>query len=371
MAKIINKFGFSKANHNTLNGFSLNGNSYMKFLSLIDFLHFPTKLVPGIALILGFGAVNSHAQTLEYNRYSFFNTPDTVVSWRLYGMATAGVTSYGVASYTLYNQWYRDYPLGKFHLYNDWQSWQHMDKFGHVYTAWMQGYLVHRLARWTGLGDKKAAWTGVIAGTLFQATIEVMDGFSEEWGFSIPDLAANLVGTSLFAAQEFGWNEQKLLLKFSSFPKKYQEILCTGPNGDKTIDLEQRASVIFGDGFYSRLLKDYNAQTFWISFNPESVFGDFGVPDWLNIAIGYGSENLFSGMKNDWNEITSCSGFNEHYPRFHQFFIAPDINWSKIETNSPFLNSLFYLLNILKVPSPAIEFNTRDGIKAVFHWFYY
>ena len=123
-----------------------------------------------------------------------------------------------IFSVGLYNSWYKKHNTGSFHLFNDWNEWKHMDKFGHVYTAYFQSVLCYKGAKWTGLSNKKSMLTGMLCGGLFQTTIEIMDGFSDKWGFSFPDFGANMLGLGIFAAQQHWWNEQRIYLKVSSIP---------------------------------------------------------------------------------------------------------------------------------------------------------
>ena len=55
----------------------------------------------------------------------------------------------------------------------------------------------------------------------FMLGIEVLDGFSTEWGFSNYDLISNFIGTGLFYVQEKKFNTQFLKLKFSSHLSPY------------------------------------------------------------------------------------------------------------------------------------------------------
>jgi hypothetical protein len=45
--------------------------------------------------------------------------------------------------------------------------------------------------------------------------VEVLDGFSSEWGASSGDIIANASGTALFVSQELLWKEQRITPKFS------------------------------------------------------------------------------------------------------------------------------------------------------------
>ena len=54
-----------------------------------------------------------------------------------------------------------------------------------------------------------------------------------------------------------------------------------------------------GSNFPSRLIKDYNGQTYWLSFNIKSFLSaknDF--PAWLNMSVGYGAEGMMGASRN-------------------------------------------------------------------------
>lgn len=88
-----------------------------------------------------------------------------------------------------------------------------MDKLGHVYNGYFQSDLIYQGARWTGMNNRQAMYYGVGISMLFQSTIEVFDGFSPKWGFSWPDMAANVIGSGILV-QESLWREQKFISNF-------------------------------------------------------------------------------------------------------------------------------------------------------------
>jgi hypothetical protein len=55
--------------------------------------------------------------------------------------------------------------------------------------------------------------------------------------------------------------------------------------------------------------------------------------------------------------------------RYRQFLVSPDVDWAKIETDTPLLKALFHGLTFLKLPFPALEFSSRRGVRA--YWMYY
>lgn len=298
---------------------------------------------------------------------SFFEPSDTLNKKRFTKALVFTGTTYTAFSVGLYNIWYRQYEQESFHLFNDWGEWRHMDKIGHVHTAYLQGVLCYKGARWTGLGKKPAIITGTICGMLFQSTIEVMDGFSSKWGFSIPDMAANVSGVGIFALQQSLWDEQRIGIKVSSVPISYSTEPIISRDGLGTTSLKTRTGSLFGHNYFERYLKDYNAQVYWLSFNVHSFLPENNRwPQWLNLAVGYGAQNMFGGYANNWtsdgHEYTADPA---KYPRYSQLFVGPDIDLTRIRTRSPFLRSVLSVLNVFKVPGPAVEFNTRGQV--VFH----
>jgi hypothetical protein len=310
-------------------------------------------------IIAGTICIHAFSQTSHVQEKGFFAPSDTFNQKRFnyaLGISAATYTGFSIG---LYHAWYKQYPQGEFHFFNDSGEWGNMDKIGHVYTAYFQGVLCYKGAKWTGLSDDKSIIVGAVCGSLFQTTIEVMDGFSTEWGFSFSDMAANTAGIGLYALQQKYWKDQRISLKVSSIPKRYPNHIVVGTQGTE-ITLQERADNLFGSSFAEKYLKDYNAQVYWASISVESFFPIDKWPDWLNIAFGYGADNMFGGFDNEWE--TDGEQFVvdvEAFPRVHQFYLGFDLNLSKIKTNNNFLKGVLSMFNIFKVPSPAIEINSK------------
>lgn len=299
---------------------------------------------------------------------NFIIPSDTLSKKRFNSALVFASATYSSFSIGLYNVWYRQYEQTKFQFFNDWKEWNNMDKMGHFYTAYFQGVLCYKGAKWTGLSENKSILTGVVLGTLFQSTIEVMDGFSEKWGFSVPDVAYNTAGAAAFALQQKIWHEQRIQFKVSSYRRDYGSQSIPSSSGVEAIDLQVRANSLFGTSFAERFLKDYNAQTLWASVNIYSFLpSESKFPKWLNIAFGAGSENLFGGFENRWNENTREFLLDaEHFPRYRQFFIGVDLDFTRLPIKNYYWRSFLQVFNIFKLPGPAIEINTQGQIK--FHF---
>jgi hypothetical protein len=263
----------------------------------------------------------------------------------------AGV--YGSSFFILNQAWYKDEARTSFQTFNDSKEWLQVDKIGHGWTAYNTSRASAMLWEWAGLPHKKAVWIGGLSGFLYLTGIEFLDAHSAKWGWSWSDIGANIAGSGLFMGQEFLWKEQRIQYKFSFHKHNYKEPM-----------LEKRADELYGEGLYERMLKDYNAQTYWFSFNLNSFLPDSNLPAWLNVAIGYGADGLFGGFQNSWKDDTGNEITRQDIPRRRQFYLAPDIDLTKIKTKSKFLRTSFSLLNAFKFPAPALMIDSKGKVKA-------
>ncbi len=266
----------------------------------------------------------------------------------------SGVTAalYGSSLVALNSAWYKDYPRSSFHFFNDMNEWKQMDKFGHIFSAYFIGKYSREMWRWSGLPRKQQIWIGGLSGLAYQSVIEILDGYSAEWGFSWGDMGANAIGSGLLISQELAWNEQRIQIKFSSFPKSYDDPV-----------LKSKTDQLFGTNIFERTLKDYNAQTYWLSVNLYSFAKQSHLPKWLNIAVGYGADNMFGGTGNSWTDNKGIVYDYSHIPRIRQFYLSPDVDFTKIPTRRKGVRVIFQLLNMLKFPAPTLEINSRGNVK--------
>lgn len=301
--------------------------------------------------------------------------PDTLNRKRLTFVATAGALTYGGAVWSLYDLWYKNYDLGHFHTFNDINEWRGMDKAGHFYATYAESELAAGVARWAGLSQKQAAWLGAGSGMLIQTTLEVLDGFSEKWGFSWYDMAFNAAGAALFLGQELHWGSQRIRIKGAAGPPRFPETTLYSLDGRQETNLRNRGEELFGKGPIQNFLKNYNASTVWLSINP-SAFMQEGSPSaklfpaWLNIAVGIGAENLYGGHDNTWSGADGAVFVlsEKEFPRYTQFFLSLDIDLSRIPTRNRWLKTIFKSINWIKIPAPTLEWNTRGQWKGyVFH----
>ena len=135
----------------------------------------------------------------------------------------------------LYFAWYKNYPQSSFHLFNDNNEWMHIDKIGHATTAYYISMIGYNSYCWAGLSSQKATIYGSLRSMAYLLNIEILDGFSSQWGFSLGDF----------------------------------------------------------------MVKDYNGQTYWLSGNIASFLPKTTrFPKWINVAFGYGAEGMLGASSN-------------------------------------------------------------------------
>lgn len=270
-------------------------------------------------------------------------------------VAAANIIGYGGTMVALYSNWYKNYPQTSFHFFNDNNEWKQVDKVGHSYSAYVEAFASMEMWRWAGMQKRKSAWIGGLSALAYQSVIETMDGFSSEWGWSWGDMGANLFGIGLLIGQEQAWDEQRIKFKFSFHKKNYG-----------APDLTARANSLYGKSFSERMIKDYNGQTYWLSANLKSFLPKSNLPGWLSVAFGYGADNMFGASSNIAKDKAGHITFDRSdLHRYRQYYIAPDIDLTKIKTRSKFLKLAFGALNAFKFPLPSLEYNSKG--KFAFH----
>jgi hypothetical protein len=240
----------------------------------------------------------------------------------------------------LYHLWYKKYPRSRFHFFNDNKEWLNMDKIGHATTAYISS-VQYDAMRWCGAGNRQAALTGGLTSLGIMTLIEVLDGFSKNWGFSKGDMLANISGSLLFTLQQYVWQQQKFQLRFSYhstiFPKYNPEEL--------------------GSNFVQKILKDYNGQTYWLSVNiPAFLPTKTSFPKWINLSAGYGA----SGMTGASSNPTNINGkLIPPFKRKRQYYFSINPTLVNIQTSYSIIAGFKAVNNIIQIPSPVIEIEKK------------
>jgi len=281
----------------------------------------------------------------------FFRPSPTYNSGRVAGIIITEAAIGTIVTIGLNYLWYKKFPHSKFHYFNDNGEWLQVDKVGHATTAYNIAAIQSDLFYWAGVPRGTSALIGTGTALAFMTMIEIMDGHSTKWGFSKGDMLANLAGCLLHQGQQWMWGQQRVGLKYSYhgtiFPQYYPAEL--------------------GSNLPQRMLKDYNGQTYWLSFNIASFLpASANFPRWLDVSAGYGAEGMIGAFKNP----TEADGRPvPDFKRYRQFYLSFDTDLWRIDGLSPAAATFLKVNRTFKMPAPALEWNEANGLK--FRPFYY
>lgn len=237
--------------------------------------------------------------------------------------------------------WYKEYARTSFHFFNDNKEWLQQDKLGHLFTSFHLYKNQNTILKNAGLPDNKARLWSAISISSAMLGIEVLDGFSAQWGASIGDFSANSIGVLLACYSDFYGNQFQV--KFSYSPSVYSSY----------------RPAVLGSGF-ERVIKDYNSQTYWLTASPKN----WNFP--ITIALGHGVDGLLGGNN---NPIMNEKG--EQLPVFNRsrkWILSLDVNHHFFKSDKKWVKGLMWIGQIIKLPAPAI-YLTDGKIKA--SWLYF
>jgi hypothetical protein len=297
------------------------------------------------SFFISFFLVCSVVQIFCQTNQTADSTTDTVIDKKSTKARISTFVQTGIIVSTLATlnwAWYNKEPRQSLASFDDSKEWLQMDKVGHTFSTYAEAKLSTALWKWGNYSHKKSVILGSSMAWLYQMSFEVMDGTVATYGFSWTDVAANTAGAGLYAFQQLLWNEERITPKLSYWRQKY------------STDVIGRVRQLYGDNGLERFLKDYNGQTHWLSFNLHSFHKNSKLPKWLNIAIGYGAQGMLGGFKNEWISASGDTVYKYDVPRQRQWYFSPDIQFNKIPTKRKGVKILFFVLNSIKFPAPAL-----------------
>lgn len=223
---------------------------------------------------------------------------------------------FGVVLLALFWFWYRLQWSGTFQFFNDATEWAFLDKMGHFWCTYLLASFIHA---WV-YGDQPKNYAASLQAFVMVSSIELADAFSVDYGFSIFDVLANGLGTLLAFWAPF--KSAPFRLKFSFIPSGLAHI----------------RPEMLGSTLAEQWIKDYNGQTYWISVPLNLGFKKSMLPDWLGISLGYGAHGM----------LYAPSALNPDFAC--QWYIGPDILFSRIPVKTPWMKTAFLFLDIVKWP---------------------
>lgn len=242
-------------------------------------------------------------------------------------IATATGVAGIIAAIHFYQQgaWWAD-RRREFHFSTDWGYAAQADKFGHMYAGYLASYVGYEMLIASGFRRETAGWLGPLLAVGFQTYIEIEDGFSP-FGFDPTDQYANLFGPLLFSLRNYITPLEYVALKWSYWPN--DDYLTGTHYGHEKI-----------------IIDDYNGQQIWMSFKVGEVIPDVVPwPDWIRLAVGYGSFNV-----DRWDDagVLQTPG--------RRFFIALDYDLVEMAPDlGSFGNWMVQTLDHFRWPAPALQ----------------
>lgn len=244
---------------------------------------------------------------------------------------TASRTIFGVIIFILfwiffYILWYSQQMSGNFHFFNDASEWLLMDKAGHVYSSFVISWIFVEILLQS---NKPLPWYSGICGFYFLLPIEIMDGFSAGYGFSVFDLLANLVGAVAAFVQYAYFKKVIFIPKF-----------CFWQSG-----LAHHRPELLGYDFFTQCFKDYNGQIYWVNCSPNFIFKTNFFPNWMLFSFGYSANGMLGGHNNgDFANIISDEN------RKSIFYFSLDVDWTLVQTKNKTFKVIISILNFIKIP---------------------
>lgn len=245
---------------------------------------------------------------------------------------------------TLAYVWYGNSGFDSFSFFNDIDQWRGMDKLGHAYTAFHLSERIDKALGYACLPPRRSRLQAALMGFLLMLPIEILDGFSPDYGFSWADVGANAAGSFLYWIQT--GHHPWVRMKYSFFPTRYAA---------------ERPELL-GHSITQQWLKDYNGQTYWLTLDlPRAWQHRLMLPIPLTLAIGYGAGDMLYARP-EQNRQAGLSPYSRWY-------LSLDIDWAQISTHKRGLRWLFAALNLIKIPAPTLSWSPERGWKG--YWIYF
>ncbi|MCX7984108.1 MAG: YfiM family protein [Bacteroidetes bacterium] len=245
---------------------------------------------------------------------------------------TAGIAVHTLFTTYLEYKWWWEGNYHPFRFENDgfWHNYSlGVDKIGHFYTSYAYTTILYELFRWGGYSELTAQWWSSGISFFYALSIEIGDGFST-YAFSMTDLNANILGIGYAYLQ-------RCVPFFNNFKFKWSYY----PSGIIPFDR------------HFRITDDYDGHLYWLTIDvynllPEKV-KSYWVP-FLNIAIGYGGENISS--RPHW--VSGTPIYPPGVPS-RKFVIALDYNLATLPVDHDTWKALVRVLDLYHFPAPGIR----------------
>lgn len=245
--------------------------------------------------------------------------------------AMASITSLSfVAAYIfVFRSGWWDEEKSSFHFENDFDYALNLDKFGHFAAGVLFGELFYEGYRWSGVSEGYSYLFAGISASLIHVGIDVKDGYSARWGFSVFDVLAGSIGGFYPMAKRY-------IPVFKYFDLKISYWI------NSKVYFEQSDTGIFTD--------DYVNQTYWFSLKVYRLLPTAArkyYPEWLAIAAGLSvNEKTFT---------RAAKGLRKGTEGKRELYFALDYDFEAFRPKKRWARQLVKFINYIKFPAPTIQ----------------
>ena len=252
-------------------------------------------------------------------------------------VATAAVAG-NAALYEYFRQAWWSGPRAR-HLWINWEThepFREQDKFGHAWGGYHLTRVGAGLLRSVCVSDRKSELWGAAYAGLFQLQIELWDGTQQEYGFSPPDLAADVTG-AIFAVEQSRHPTLQALKPTISWASTaaYRNRAAHGGNPRATVD--------------------YSGQTYWVSVDMKQLLPDDVADYWpgiVRLSVGHSITDY----------VDPATGAGEWAHR--KFVVSLDLDPSRLPGDFPVWRTVKRELSYYHFPAPALVLTpTLRGVK--------
>lgn len=276
-------------------------------------------------------AASPHWRDVEFDYRSEDPGADSLQQFsplKFSGMVALTAATYGAAYGLVFAKGWWDDESSHFHFENDFEYAKNLDKAGHFMAGYLFAEVFYQGYYWSGLSEFQSYAAAAISAMATHVAIDVKDGYSPEWGFSIFDVLSGTLGGLYPMAKRYVPAFKYIDLKWSYWinSRAYYRQSDTG---------------VFTD--------DYCNETFWISFKvhrmlPAAIRNYY--LSWLAIAAGWSiDEGVFEKDEN-----------GRQKKGHHEFYIALDYDMEAIfKPHQRWARNLVRFINVFKLPAPTLQ----------------
>ncbi len=293
----------------------------MRKISLFIFLF---AAVQSFAFLAPIDASATHWRDSTFDYRSEDSADSTAFSVPKFAAVTSLVAATYVASYFLvFEKGWWDDENSHFHFENDFEYAKNVDKLGHFSSGVLMGELFYEGYRWSGISEFNSYLFAGTSAFLSHVAIDIKDGFSPEWGFSVFDVLSGTLGGFYPMAKRY-------IPIFKYFDLKWSYWINSHAYYDNS------DTGVFTD--------DYVNQTFWCSFKiyrflPQKARVYY--PEWLALAFGLSIDDGFFIKPKK----------KGHY----EIYMALDYDLEAFRPHARWARTLIKSLNYFKLPAPTLQ----------------